>query len=207
MSNHNLKPLEPDKYYHLYNRANGYEKLFVKDENYRFFLKRYAHFINPIVDTFAYCLMPNHFHFALRIKSEEELERLELFKSFKLLKSFAVDKFLSKQFSNLFSSYTQAFNKQQNRKGSLFIPRFRRKHINSDEYIREIIHYIHFNPVHHGFVEDLRNWKHSSFGIFFSEKPPSLKRDEVIEWFDDKENFLAFHQKEIDETMVPEFEL
>jgi REP element-mobilizing transposase RayT len=213
MSNsNNLLPLEPDKYYHIFNHANGKENLFVKDENYYYFLNRYTYFINPIADTFAYCLMPNHFHFAVRIKSLEQLEELELFKSSNLFKSSkllksselksSIEKFLSKQFSNLFSSYTQAFNKQQNRKGSLFIPRFRRKHIDSNEYFREIIHYIHYNPVHHGFVEDLRDWKYSSFETYFSEKATSLKRDEVIEWFYDKENFLAFHQKEIDDKMV-----
>jgi len=184
----------------------------VKDENYYYFLNRYTYFINPIADTFAYCLMPNHFHFAVRIKSLEQLEELELFKSSNLFKSSkllkrlepkrSIEKFLSKQFSNLFSSYTQAFNKQQNRKGSLFIPRFRRKHIDNNEYFREIIHYIHYNPVHHGFAEDLRDWKYSSFETYFSEKASSLKRDEVIEWFYNKENFLAFHQKKIDDKMV-----
>ena len=146
--------------------------------------------------------MPNHFHIAVKIKSEEELEQYELFKSSKLLKSFTPEKFLSKQFSNLFSSYTQAFNKQQNRNGSLFIPRFRRKHIDSDEYFKQIIHYIHYNPVHHEFVDDLRDWKYSSFESFFSEKATSLKRNEVIGWFDNKENFWDFHQKEIDMKMT-----
>lgn len=89
----------------------------------------------------------------------------------------------------------------------MFIPRFRRKHIDSNEYFREIIHYLHYKPVHHGFVEDLRDWKHSSFESFFSEKATSLKRTEVIEWFKDKENFWAFHQKEIDEKIILELEL
>ncbi len=75
--------LESDKYYH----ANGKEDLFLNDDNHHFFLKRYANFINPIADTFAYCLMPNHFHFAIRIKSEEEIERIQLLKSLELLRS------------------------------------------------------------------------------------------------------------------------
>lgn len=193
--------LEPDKYYHIYNHANGKENLFVNEGNYHFFLRKYAHHINPIADTFAYCLMPNHFHLAIRIKPEEELQ---LSKSFKPLES---SKYLSKQFSNLFSSYTQAFNKQQNRMGSLFIPNFSRKHIDSDEYFRQLIHYIHFNPVHHGFVDDLRDWKHSSFKSFFSAKATSLKREEVIGWFDDKENFWSYHQNEIENKMELDLEV
>jgi putative transposase len=84
------------------------------------------------------------------------------------------------------------------------MPRFRRKHIASDDYLKQIIHYVHYNPVHHGFVADLREWKHSSFESFFSEKATSLKRTEVIEWFMDKETIWAFHQKEIDEKIVLE---
>jgi len=195
--NNYLIPLEPDKYYHIYNHANGNENLFVTEGNYLFFLKRYAYFINPVAHTYAYCLMPNHFHFAVRIKSECEILNL----GFKNLEGL-----ISQHFSNLFNSYTKAFNKQQNRRGSLFIPRFKRKHIDSNEYFREIIHYIHYNPVHHGFVKDLRDWKHSSFESLFSEKATSLSRTEVIKWFEDKESFWAFHQKEIDEKFILELE-
>ncbi len=199
----NMKiPLEPDKYYHIYNHANGKENIFVNEQNYYFFLQRYAFHISPIADTFAYCLMPNHFHLAVRIKPLTQLS-----KSFKLLESSKpVEYFISKQFSNLFSSYAQAFNKQQKRRGSLFIPNFERKQIDSNTYFRELIHYIHFNPVHHGFVKDLRDWKYTSFESFFSEKATRIARDEVISWFDNKQNFWDFHQKEIDEKMSLDLE-
>jgi len=67
------QPLESDKYYHIYNHAVGNDNLFKKEENYYFFLKKYIQHISPIADTFAYCLMPNHFHFAVRVKSEKEI--------------------------------------------------------------------------------------------------------------------------------------
>jgi len=37
--------MEPEKFYHIYNHANGSENLFRSDENYSYFLKRYEHFI------------------------------------------------------------------------------------------------------------------------------------------------------------------
>ena len=206
MSDKTKIPLEPDKYYHVYNHANGGENLFVNRGNFTYFLKRYAHYINPIADTFAYCLMPNHFHLAVRMKSLTSLSNLQGFKNLGGLKSTSIEHFLSQQFSNLFNSYTKSFNKQQDRRGSLFIPNFERKHIDSDEYFRQVIHYIHFNPVHHGFVKDLRDWKHSSFSSYFSSKATSLKREEVMDWFKNKENFWVHHQKEIDEKMVLELE-
>ena len=67
--------LIPEATYPIYNRANGTEKLFVSTENYRFFLERYKQYILPVADTFCYCLMPNHFHFLLRIKNENELTK------------------------------------------------------------------------------------------------------------------------------------
>ena len=194
-------PLQPNQYYHIYNHANGRENLFENEGNYYYFLKRYAKFINPIADTFAYCLMPNHFHVAIKIKSQAELEEI-----IKNTRYDDVQKYCSKQFSNLFSSYTQAFNKQQSRRGSLFIPNFSRKLVEDESYFKNLIHYIHFNPVHHGFVADLRDWIHSSFENFFSEKSSKVKREVVLDWFENKNQFFDFHQKEIDNRMVLELE-
>lgn len=92
------------------------------------------------------------------------------------------------------------------RKGTLFIKPFKRLCIGSDAYFCQIIHYIHYNPVHHGFTTDLRDWKYSSFESFFSKKSTLLKREEVIAWFYDKENFFAFHRREIDAKMCLELE-
>ncbi|WP_339612080.1 hypothetical protein [uncultured Planktosalinus sp.] len=70
--------LEPESTYHIYNRANGNEQLFLSDDNYRYFLKKYDNYIAPIADTFCYCLMPNHFHFLVRIKRESEVAEVVL---------------------------------------------------------------------------------------------------------------------------------
>ncbi len=199
--------LESDKYYHIYNHAVGTDNLFTSQENYYFFLKKYSLYIAPVADTFAYCLMPNHFHFAVRIKDEKEIVKFLKEVKRKDLTGFEnLSGLISQQFSNLFNSYTKAYNKQQNRYGSLFQRPFKRKLIISDDYFREIIHYIHFNPVHHGFTDDLRDWQYSSFESFFSEKATQLKRNEVIKWFDNKENFYTFHQKEINKKLIIDLE-
>ena len=54
-------PLERGKYYHIYNRGNNRENIFLQERNYAYFLKLYARHIEPVADTFAYCLMRNHF--------------------------------------------------------------------------------------------------------------------------------------------------
>ena len=181
-------PLETDKHYHIFNRANGNETIFLGEDNYLFFLNKYIKHISPICDTFCYCLMPNHFHFLIRIKNEIEIEQLENFKNTKNTCGF-----LSKQFSNLFSSYTQAFNKQQGRKGSLFMRPFKRKEINSETYFRNLVYYIHLNPVEAGFCDNPKDWKYSSFNALITEKPTFLIQTEVLNYFDDLENFMYVH--------------
>ncbi len=68
-----MEHLLPAKYYHIYNHAIGSENLFRSDENYYYFLKKYALHISPIADTYAYCLLPNHFHLLIQIKDVDSL--------------------------------------------------------------------------------------------------------------------------------------
>ncbi len=183
-----MTPLEPDSYYHIFNRANGNEKIFRSSNNYNFFLRKYTKHIVPISDTFCYCLMPNHFHFLIRIKNESEIVNLPNYRP-----NQAIHIFLSKQFSNLFSSYTQAFNKQMGRKGSLFMRPFKRKPVKDESYLRKLTHYIHHNPIEAGLCKTPENWKYSSFNTLISNKPTLLKREEVIRNFDELDNFLSIH--------------
>ena len=65
-------PLRRGTYYHIYNRGNNRENLFVENGNYTYFLERYFKYIEPVACTYAYCLMRNHFHLLIRTKAEEE---------------------------------------------------------------------------------------------------------------------------------------
>jgi len=192
--------MEAEKFYHIYNHANGRENLFSSEENYYFFLRQWTKYIEPIAKTFAYCLMPNHIHFLIQLKSEQEVS-LNLgfneclpfgkFKTFQML--------ISKQFSNLFSSYTQAYNKRYERKGSLFIPNFKRKEITTEEYLKILVCYIHRNPIHHGFCSNFDDWKYSSYHAYLSDKNTKIERDYMLEQFSDKANFVAIHQQQVEQ--------
>ncbi len=189
--------LIPGEVYHLYNHANGSENLFRSDENYHYFLRKYAEYIYPIADTYAYCLMPNHFHLMVKIRSEDVvLEFLQLkrptLQGFETLGGFS--NAISKQFSHFFNGYTQAYNKMYNRKGSLFMPNFKRKVITNDQYFTQLIVYIHLNPVKHGFCKGLFDWVHSSIHSYASVKTSKLNRVYLEEWFGNKELLLQFHK-------------
>jgi REP element-mobilizing transposase RayT len=64
---------EQETYYHVFNHAIGKENLFHTTENYYYFLKKYVQYISPVIDTLAYCLMPNHFHLLIKVKPEQTL--------------------------------------------------------------------------------------------------------------------------------------
>jgi len=72
-------PLQYGRYYHIYNRGNNRENIFIDGRNYSHFLKLYTRYVEPVADTYAYCLLRNHFHFLVRIKTVEEQETQSLF--------------------------------------------------------------------------------------------------------------------------------
>jgi hypothetical protein len=105
-------------------------------------------------------------------------------------------------FSDLFNAYSQAINKQQKRTGSLFESPFHRIPISSDKYFQNLVTYIHQNPVHHGFTADFRDYPWSSYGSLISDKPTKVSRKRVMEWFDNRENFIYSHKRSIDQDSM-----
>ncbi len=187
-------PFLPGTIYHIYTHANGNENLFRNDENYDYFLKKYEEYISPVSDTFVYCLMPNHFHFLVRIKNEGELDEF-LNKRNKKTDSVDYSKIVSQQWSHFLNGYSQAYNKMFDRRGSLFQPRIRRKEVNKDTYFTTVLLYIHWNPVRHGFVNQPVEWSFSSIHEYLSSSDETfLFRDEVIKWFGNIDQFLALHK-------------
>ncbi len=170
-------PLTSGKIYHIYNRGNNRENLFVEARNYHYFLRLYKRYIPPIADTLAYCLLPNHFHFLVRMK---------------FIHGGPMD--FSKPFAAFFGAYSKAFNKAYNRTGRLFEGRFKRKEVTDGDYLLHLVVYIHLNPQTHGFVSDFKEWPHTSFRLFSSRKGPFMAKSLVMEMFGGLEEFDIAHQ-------------
>jgi len=188
-------PLLHDTYYHIYNRGVNRENIFREERNYEYFLKLYIKHIEPVAETFAYCLLRNHFHVLVRIKSEEEItETLRVSekplgsdsKTFRVLSP-------SQKFSDFFNAYAKAINRAYARTGSLFQHPFGRVPVTSDRQFWNVIAYIHQNPRKHKFVEDFREWKWSSYHSLLSEQPTRLKRAAVLEWFGSQQRYVELH--------------
>jgi REP element-mobilizing transposase RayT len=192
-------PLQYGQYYHICNRGNNRENLFIEGRNYRYFLKLYAKHVEPVADTYAYCLLRSHFHVLVRIKSVEEQEQ-----TFRVLETLKVFKPRnpSQHFGNLFNAYAKAINKAYQRTGSLFEHPFGRVPVTSDAYFVHLIAYIHQNPQKHGFADDFRVWPYSSYHAILSQKPTRLRREEVLAWFDGLVEFQASHQRMVNESQI-----
>ena len=167
---------EPFNYYHIFNKAIQKNKLFENDENYRFFLDKFHSYTKNIFKLYAYCLLPNHFHFLVKTKDIES-------------------NIISEQLRRFTISYTQSFNIAFHRKGTLFERPFQRKIITSDEYLISSIYYIHSNPTHHHLINDFRNYKWSSYQDIINKKNKFVSPSKVISLFNDLDYFIEFHDE------------
>ena len=194
----NAEPLSPNSFYHIYNRGINSEDIFKEYRNYRYFLEKYAQYIEPIAQTHAYCLLKNHFHVAIQTKTEKEILDFYALKHPNKANTRSASDIISRQFSHLFNAYAQAVNKASNRTGGLFEEPFLRIWIENDEYLKNLIVYIHRNPQEHGFVKDFRVYEHSSYKSFLSNAQTRLARTEVIKLFGDEEAYKKSHESELD---------
>ena len=186
-------PLHSGVYYHIYNRGNNRENLFIEQRNYSYFLNLYMRYIEPVAETFAYCLMKNHFHLLVRIRE----------KTSQVSETCEVAKFNPSQaFSNLFNAYAKAINKSYGRTGSLFEERFGRIPVTSSSYFENLIFYIHFNPQKHGFLDDYRDWPWSSYPALTGVGATRLQRQAVWEIFGSRASVEEFHQGMVDEKLL-----
>jgi REP element-mobilizing transposase RayT len=171
---------EPGVVYHVFNRGNNHENIFIEEKNYPFFLSLMTKYLLPVADIYAYSLLKNHFHLVLRIKDKEMLPE-----------KMKVKPYLA--FSNLFNSYTKSINKVYNRMGSLFQEHPQRIRVEDDEYLMQLIAYIHLNPVKHKFTEDFKNYKYSSYMAYTTNRYTRIDTEYIMSLFGDKANFEYWH--------------
>jgi len=167
--------LELNGYFHIFNRTNNQEALFRSEENYIYFLKKYRYYFDSDFDTICYCLMPTHFHFLVKISTDNISG-------------------IKKKFGELLRTYTRGYNKQYNRTGSLFQQNTKSKIILKEEYLKALVVYIHQNPLRSDLVEKQEDWKFSSFNDFVGFRNGSLPKIDIIlnDFNNDKKKFYEY---------------
>jgi putative transposase len=194
--------LRPTHYYHVYNHAVGKENLFERDADYIYFLKKLKEHVVPVSEVMSYCLLPNHFHLIIRVKTHEDVENflrqrlgIEKFDKAKNSNEYFLSDQISKIFSNFFNTYAKHYNFWKGRTGTLFKRNFRRKDIETTAYLNRLICYVHQNPVTAGFAQSLEHWKYSSYAALISTHPTLIPREEIISLFGDLDNLKYCHSR------------
>jgi len=147
-------------YYHVYNRGNRQENIFLEEADYIGYLERlrkYKETSNASI--VCYCLMPNHVHLLVRQNSEKPVYKLIL---------------------SLHTSYSMYFNRKYDKVGHLFQGRFKQKPVDKNEYLLYLSSYIHLNPIVDGLVERLEDYQWSSYPDYIGLREGTLCDKEPI---------------------------
>jgi len=135
-------------YYHVVMRGNKKSWIFKKDE-YKHeileILKGYE--TDGMLELAAWCIMDNHVHLVVKT----ELDQLSL------------------AMKKLNIKFAMRYNLKENTSGHVFQDRFKSQAIESDEYLLQVIRYVHNNPVKAGIVEKAKDYKWSSYGTYLEE--------------------------------------
>ena len=89
---------------------------------------------------FAYCLLDNHYHVCLRTPEGN----------------------LTRVMQHLDGLYTQRFNRSHRRDCALFKGRYKAIVVDKDNYLAQVVRYIHLNPLEVGLVPEPESYAWSS---------------------------------------------
>ena len=194
---------EEGNFYHIYNRGANRENIFFERGDYDVFLEKYIYYLYPAMETLSWCLMKNHFHALIRIRTETE----QVFLYKKMADSFKTSRFhgeispeikpynAPRQLAHFMNSYTRFVNRRLNRKGTLVEGPLKRKNITDESYLAHLICYIHRNPIHHGLTENYSDYTYSSYTDFINGSSSFTAKNKVMDLFGGIENFVDAHEE------------
>lgn len=189
-------PIIGGNYYHLFNRGINRQTVFFTEDNYLYFFSLMKRYLISHMHILAYCLLPNHFHLIVKIKDElrYDTKSKQSIPPQTVNDTAEIGKLASKQLARLFASYAMAINKQENRVGNLFDPKFKRLEITDHKHLEYGIFYTHYNPEKHGYVHNYRAYQFSSFRAITETRTTNLNRELVWDIFGGKTNFMQYHK-------------
>lgn len=180
-----IPPITFGTFFHIYNRGNNRENIFIQERNYAYFMQLWWKHTSEIFETWAYCCLRNHFHVAGYVKDVKDIKDLTGLKL----------KQPSQYFSNCFNAYSRGVNLAVGRTGALFARPFKRIPVTNEAYLMRLIVYIHQNPQKHGFESNFQGWKYSSYHELTSDIPTRLYREKVWNLFGSREDFIRIHRE------------
>jgi putative transposase len=181
----------PGVLHHVMGRGIERRKIFLSDEDRNDFLERLSTLAQAgAIEIYAWALMPNHFHLLCKTKEMP----------------------LASCMRRLLTGYVVNFNKRHRRYGHLFQNRYKSIVCQEDVYLRELVRYIHLNPLRAGLVKGLkalnrhpwtghsalvgivkREWQNTAYVLSFFGGTNNLRK-----------NYSQYVRKGIDQGRRPE---
>lgn len=128
--------------YHIINRGNQKQLIFLEKVDYERFLLILKHYKKKYkFKLFAYCLMPNHIHLIIEVNKADELAKI---------------------MQGVTQVYTLWFNKKYKKVGHLWQGRFKSMIIQKDKYLIDCLTYIELNPIRANLVSFPKDYPWSS---------------------------------------------
>jgi putative transposase len=162
-----LRIVYPDAWYHIMNRGRRGEPIFIGKKDYQVFielLKESSETWN--IRMAAYCLMPNHYHLLVQTPEGN----------------------VSRAMRHINGVYTQRFNRFHGCDGQLFRGRYKSILLDADEYLLQLVRYIHRNPVRAGISKRIEGYPWTTHQGYLTggKKWAWLYRDKVFGMLTDK---------------------
>lgn len=169
--------------FHVYNRGDNRDDIFLDDSDYVALLVRFKLTlglldpkamqlrIRPVpqesFSVLAYCLMPNHFHLLLEQHTTVPIGVL---------------------INKACTSYARYFNLKYEKIGNLFQDTFKAKHVDNDAYLTYLSAYIHNNP------KEPLSYAYSSLPEYIGMRKGNLcKPGRILKYFkDNKADYKKF---------------
>jgi putative transposase len=143
--------------YHVFTRGNARQTIFHDSADFELFtnLVRRASVARPMC-VFAWCLMPNHVHLALRPARDGDL---------------------GPWMQWLLTSHVRYHQRRYATIGRIWQGRFKAFPIQQDDHLLTVLRYVERNPVRAGLVADAGHWPWSSAGHRESDTGDPLRPD------------------------------
>lgn len=156
----------PGQLYHVMSRGIERGEIFIDEDDYADFIERFGVWLKKSRGKcLAWCLMPNHFHFLILRGGRP----------------------LSEMMHHIMTGYAVNFNNRRRRAGHLFQNRYKAIICDVEEYLQELVPYIHLNPLRARLVKDLaalESYKWCGHAAVTSGVPDEiLDRDAFLDHF------------------------
>lgn len=144
----------------------------------------------PLADTLAYVILPTEYHFIFRDSEAKNLTRF-----YKTDEPGKIGELMCIELGKFLLSYTKALNKDEKRRGPVFMKPFRREEIRiHDDFIYKLRE-IHILPLKFQLCGHPANYRFSSYAKIISPVPLLISTEEIFRRFSSRDSFIEFHNE------------